>query len=299
MHADTLSNRLVEKDRYFREFSIWPVYARFNTEGWLDNFLSEEKAMAERLLSNFSYFNEGMTDALLRAAIQNYLRWEKNRGRIEWNGLDAYLNDTAFVLCEGENPHPADSGNLFARKLRDRLGIAESHIMRPTQALKRRKEFIRLVLVDDFCGTGNQLLETWTKTRRIGWKCCSFEELAQSGSHSFAYCCCVSTQKARDRIDDCFPALKFFAAHFVDERHSAVVVSSDLWSSGEVASALRIVRNASARAGYIAEDGSQDDWRGFHALGLSLAFNHGIPDACLPIFYSRRNNWTPLIPRTS
>ena len=120
MQTALSSSRLAERDKYFREFAIWPVYAEFNTDEWLSNFLIDEKHVAERLLINFTYFNERMTDALLRAAIQNYICQEEQSRQINGKRLEDYISETAFVLCEGEHPHPADSGNFFARKLRDK-----------------------------------------------------------------------------------------------------------------------------------------------------------------------------------
>ncbi|WP_120631819.1 hypothetical protein [Ruegeria sp. EL01] len=67
MQIDFESSRLSEKERYFREFSVWPVHSDFNTEEWLSNFLDDERSVAERLLTNFVYFNERMTDALSTA----------------------------------------------------------------------------------------------------------------------------------------------------------------------------------------------------------------------------------------
>jgi hypothetical protein len=57
------------------------------------------------------------------------------------------------------------------------------------------------------------------------------------------------------------------------------------------------LKRISERAGYIQENGGPDDWRGFHGLGLTVAFEHGIPDASLPIFFSERNGWKPLMRR--
>ena len=72
MNVNLLSNRLKEKELFFREFSIWPDFSQFNTEAWLGNFCTNEIPVAERLLTNFTFFNEKMTNALICAAIQNY-----------------------------------------------------------------------------------------------------------------------------------------------------------------------------------------------------------------------------------
>ena len=253
--------------------------------------------MAERLLINFSYFNERMTDALLRAAIQNYFCQEEQNSKVSSKNVEDYISQTAFVLCEGEVPHPTDSGNLFSRKLRDKLHIPENNIMLPEEALRRKMEFRRFIIVDDFSGSGNQFHATWNRNHKINGGHFSFQDISQFDKHVFAYCCCISTSKANNKIATVAPTVTISSAHQLNDRHSAVHNSSSIWQDGDVQSARRIIKDASFRAGYSAEDGSQEDWRGFHKLGLTLAFNHGIPDASLPLFYSQRNNWKPLMIR--
>jgi hypothetical protein len=297
MQIDILGGRLAEKDRYFREFSIWPVFAEFRSEEWLTNFSPEERYVAERLLTNFTYFNERMTDALLRAAIQNYFCIENWNGKENKNNIADYVTETAFVVCEGERPHPTDSGHIFARKLRDRLLVPERNIVSPRDALVNRHCFRRFIFVDDFTGSGNQFIETWKRNHTINGSVMSFETFGASNNLPFAYCVCVASWKAKHSIGMTAPQVGLSPAHQLSERHSAIHADSSLWYNVDTTAALKIIKAASQRAGYGAEDNSQRDWRGFHALGLTLAFNHGIPDASLPLFFSAQNGWKPLIAR--
>ena len=169
MQIDISNSRLAERDRYFREFSVWPVIPEFDTEGWLGNFLPEEMELAEDLLASFCFFNERMTDALLRAAIQNYFGQEHQGCQSSEKRLEDYFRETGFIVCEGEEPHPTDSGNLFARKLRDKFLVPQSNIMRPEAGLSRRTNFQRFVFVDDFSGSGNQFLSTWSRKHYV-WR---------------------------------------------------------------------------------------------------------------------------------
>ena len=165
------------------------------------------------------------------------------------------------------------------------------------EAIRRKVEFRRFIFVDDFSGSGNQFEATWNRNHKVNGGLFSFEDISQFDRHIFAYCCCISTSKANDKIAKVAPLVTLSSAHQLHDRHSAIHVSSSIWQAGEVQSARRIIKEASFRAGYSAEDGSQEDWQGFNRLGLTLAFNHGIPDASLPLFYSQRNNWKPLMTR--
>ena len=39
----------------------------------------------------------------------------------------------------------------------------------------------------------------------------------------------------------------------------------------------------------------ETQWKGFHDLALTVGFEHSVPDATLPIFYWKNNDWKPLI----
>ena len=58
------------------------------------------------------------------------------------------------------------------------------------------------------------------------------------------------------------------------------------------------IADASRRGGVPDTNGAQPgDWRGFAKLGLALAFEHGVPDATLPLFYWDGPGWEPLMRR--
>ena len=201
------------------------------------------------------------------------------------------------MLCEGEDPHPTDSGYLFSRKIRDAINIDVENILSPIQALTDKEQFNRFIFVDDFTGSGNQFLDTWNRQHKIGEDSISFHTIAHTDNFKFAYCCCISTWKAKKRIEKKAPVVVLSSAHQISELQSATNIDSYIWQGMDPNFAQHILKKASYRAGYCSEGSDENDWRGFHALGLTLAFNHGIPDASLPIFYSVRNNWNPLIYR--
>lgn len=80
-------------------------------------------------------------------------------------------------------------------------------------------------------------------------------------------------------------------AHFLSDRYSALSDESIVWPDHLRPTAYDFLQNASNRAGIIS-------WAGYQDQALTLAFEHGIPDATLPIYYHEENGWTPLIKRT-
>ena len=293
------NSRLVEKERFFRAFHVWPVLEKFNFEGWLSNFNSDERWVAEHLLLNFMYFNERMTNSLLKASISNYFGTPFDLNNLVTERSGGILDNTAFVICEGENPNPTDSGYLIARMLRNELSCPEELFLSPSDALARNEEFSRFIFIDDFAGSGNQFVETWKRKREINGTKLAFNDLSSDANPSFVYCCCIATKKAERQILNIAPSIILSPAHMISEHYSAVNPNSPIWKNMDANSAIKIIKKASYRAGYANQNYGKDDWRSFNALGLYLAFDHGIPDASLPIFHSQRNKWIPLIKRSN
>ncbi len=286
---------------HFRDFNIWPRQQELNVERWIENFQLDEIYIAERLLANFTYFNRSMTSALLRNAIQKFLSDAWYKPGFQHPPSFTNLNDISFVLCEGEEPHSTDSGNLFARKLRDELRIPEPFINSAAAALGKSSTIKHYIFVDDFSGSGNQFKDTINRIHNISGTPMSFAHLLNDNKHSISYCPCIATNYSKnDTIAPAFPSINLFPAHILSDAHNATLQTSRIWrglDGPDANAAIAKLKTISIRAGYPREDFGQDDWRGFHGLGLSVAFEHGIPDASLPLFFSERNGWKPLMRR--
>ena len=83
----------------------------------------------------------------------------------------------------------------------------------------------------------------------------------------------------------------------IPERYSLASAESLLWPEPIRADGIAFVESIGRRLGYNKSDGGEEDWRGFHRLGLALAFQHSVPDANLPLFFTDNNGWTPLVHR--
>ncbi|MER8580020.1 hypothetical protein NKG95_14980 [Mesorhizobium sp. M1423] len=285
-----------EKVRYFRSFQIWPLSQKLDTVQWRQNFLADELIFADRLLDRFVYFCDPMVDALISGAVRRFFDSEYFR----LGSSQAVKNARyAFVYVEGETPNPADSGFSFMRRLRDKLRIEESRLLSPDNAILKHDAFDTFVFVDDFVGSGNQMIDTWKRQRkRTDGSTASFLDLASAGKHTFVYCPCLCTEYGKAQLGRKAPQLQIVPAHLLTESHNASSSSSLIWTGLNVSEGIDFLERAAKRAGFTAHDGGENDWRGFHKLGLSVGFHDSIPDACLPIYFSDLNSWRPLMKRS-
>ena len=293
---------VLAKCRYFLDVHLWPLRLRMDPEKWLDNFEADELPYAVHLLNAFTYYSDPLIDHLFISAF-NALSTEiaVNEGTLSGarRGWKDFMNKLIITPVEGERPSVTDSGNLFARKARQLLQIEESRILSAQATLDRviRMPSSSIVFVDDFVGSGRQFVETWIRLVPVGASSISFAHLALGGQASFYYCPLVCTEKGYTKIRTSCPTVKLSPAHLLPERYSALSNESVVWPSSIRSHGIAFIESASKRAGIPDVDGGVDDWRGFRKLGLSLAFEHSVPDATLPIFYWDKNGWNPLIRR--
>jgi len=289
---------LATKCDYFVDVQLWPLTHRMSPRRWLNNFLPEEKEHARHLLNAFIYFSQPLMDQLLLSTFQSISRFLRDPGESFLATQQKWREfcDGIIVTCvRGEVPNPTDSGYMFLRMARQILGIDEGRIMEPKNAITALAQHTTstVIFFDDFVGSGEQFIQTWKHRENIpGLGSISFELLASvMRGASFIYCPLICTEHGRQRISASCPSVRLHPAHLLTTEYNAFSADCVFWPSNLQASVENFLKCASDRAGIT-------EWKGFHELGLTIAFEHSVPDATLPIFYWQQNGWYPLIQRT-
>lgn len=288
---------VLSKAEYFAEVHVWPERQHLDPHNWLLNFTTDERPFAVNMLNVFMYFNELLVDALLRSSLQGLsaelttTATSLAEAKAAWR---EFLAHAAVTYVEGETPNPTDSGRtIFARKARQVLGFAEHQIMEPAQAVRHFADRFSgtLILLDDFVGGGSQMNACWHRHQQLpNGRKVSYAQLSAQGVR-IVYAPLVATSHGLDVLDAACPGLMLRPVHRLDQTYSLLHEDSVLWPQSLKADASHVLEAASARAGIL------HNWKGFHDLGLGVAFWHSVPDATLPLFYWDTNGWFPLIRR--
>jgi len=295
---------ILAKCDYFAEARVWPLQQKLSASRWLDNFEPADRNLAAHLLNGFLYFSEEMVDQMFGAAVQSLsssvleLDLSFFQTQSAWR---AFLDGAIVTYVTGERPNPTDSGLLFSRKARQVIGIDQSSITSPEDAVLRLMTDVErtVIFVDDFVGSGNQFVDTWQRpTRALGRADISFAKLSTVSRHRFFYCPLLCTDLGLQRIQRECPVVKVVPAHHVPRNYSALAPDSVIWPAHLLPEGVHFIQRYSTAAGIPDSPGTVDDWRGFAGLGLTMAFAHSVPDATLPLFYWEKNGWAPLIRRT-
>ena len=296
---------LNEKCSDFAKFQVWPLRTRLDARAWLGNFRNDDLPLAQHLLNACMYFNDDLTRQLFVAALQgiSVLRpWRARRTGNIFDDWAAFLNSMSLTYVTGEIPSPADSGHLFARKARDHADISEEQILKPEEVLERIAlggHQSPIVFVDDFVGSGDQFAETWEREYEVGGKLYSFRNAARDADRDgmpleFYYAPAVCTMYGLDNIKRRCAGVEVSAGNILDQRYNVFHRESLIWPHGLVADGQELVRRVSLELG-LADDDSEWGLLGYHGLGLAIGFAHKTPDATIPLFRHRADNWRPLV----
>ncbi len=296
---------VLAKAEYFVDVQLWPRETKLDPRGWLSNFRDDEKDHAIHLLNAFLYYSADLTDELFKAAFQQLSRkivpisGPYVAAQAAWR---QFRSDVIVTHVTGEKPSNTDSGYLFARKARQVLKIDENNIMDSAKVLQRLSdEGARPILfVDDFVGSGGQFNRTWRRDVKLrDGSVLSFKRFAGVSGSSFYYCPLICGSKGREVIEMECPEVVLSPAHFLSDRYSALSDESVVWPDHLRSSAHDFLQTVSSRAGISKSRRTGiTNWKGYQDQALTLAFEHGVPDATLPIYYHDENGWIPFIKRT-
>jgi hypothetical protein len=283
---------------YFVDVHLWPRQTRVDTNGWLSNFAGRETEFAVHLLNAFVYFSSEMTEQLFKASFQRLSSKvaPRNAPYVQAEAQWRHFQQNVLVThVTGETPNDSDSGHIFARDARRHLGIPQTQIVSPDEALRIliQRGPRPVLFVDDFVGSGDQFIATWTREVELSDGApSSFDEFSRVRGSSFFFCPLLCTSLGRATLLSRCRSLSLCPAHVLDERYSAFSSESLVWPDRLRQQGVGFLEAASERAGIPA-----GQRKGYRDLGLTLAFEHGVPDATLPLFYHDTNGWKPLVRR--
>jgi hypothetical protein len=264
---------------------------------WLDNFTPDEARHAAYLLNAFLFFRDHVIDRIFVAACADAASSAVRGTAAEeipgaWR---AFFESVIVTPVRGERPAATDSGALFSRRARRLLGIPKPRVLDHGPAVNHiASRGGDVLFVDDFVGTGNQFVETFRRAADVDGVAISFADLAARDVGRYFYAPIVATQVGVTRIAQTFPRVHVVPGHLLPARYSALHPESLIWPDDLRATAGEFVRSASDRAGIPHAPGTDEHWEGFGRLGLVLAFDHGAPDATLPLIWWAKDGWTPL-----
>lgn len=296
MVPDTYVDAVLRKADTLCKVGFWHRPPYVHPRAWLENFAADERETAAAILDGLIYFSTPQTNALLRATYRDL------RDLLRVGPAMGELDRAVVTGVEGEAPNPSDSGNVFCRKARQVLGIDERRVVEPAVALDGAiKNSTPVLFLDDFMGSANQLKATWQRPYRSASPR-SFEEAYAIRPFPAYYLVLITTKHGLERAAYDCPGLVVCPGHVLGDEYSVRRLPElpHVPQRPDLADRLHKLLEKYAHRLKLQPFMRQSDFAlyGFHSFGLTLAFEHGCPDASIPLIWAppaAGMTWTPLV----
>lgn len=291
-----------------RTVGFWPGEDKLDVDRWLSNFDEGDKDTAIVLLSSFVFLSDRVVESLL---VDAYTSLQRSIKMVDWdlvdgNGRKMKEPNVLFTFPTGEKPSVTDSGYSFARKMRQQFKLDESQIMDPAEVARvlssRSANDVNntaLVLVDDFAGSGEQVCKTLEREIRVkNEKSASIQALANEKGLRVYYCLLVATGYAKKRLEREHNYLSVICSHVLGERYNIKSTNCAIVADDVRAKLCKLIDKYADLYLKSPNVPNYVGKYGFCNLGLTIAFQHSVPDATLPIFWAESSDWKPLYRRS-
>lgn len=314
---DELQNSLWNRIQILNS-TIWEDRAlKSKVTAWLDNFLDEEKLMALYLLSEFMYFGDSQMRILLKTLFRDLFKYPliKEIRKSEGDTLDRAIIESRFddeliktrFIGIG---NPSESGAHLLYFFRQENNLSKKNFIHTYEINDPENLNInRLVFLDDFCGSGNQVCSdkglnefiSYIKTTRpnieLNYLMLVGTEL---GIENIERANIFNTVNAVMRLDKSFKVFETDSRYFKD--------SNLPWKLNDVKSfaqiyGYRLTEKWCAKNGAVGipqiHSCATANSLGFSDCQLLLGFHHNTPDNTLPIMWYDEKDypWTPIFKR--
>lgn len=284
---------------FFRQVQIWPLSDTFDFEGWLDNFVGvDESYIAARMLSSFMYFPSKMIDRMLYDVIGREVSRIALKERN--SSSDFYKTEICYSYLPGDDGGAVDSGQLFLRRVRDKLHVPQKNVIAWNDLLCKcgsATPYRNIIFCDDVIGSGQQCINALSKRRRE--LDMSLYEYAKTYQFSISIIPVVANVLGVENVRRTLPGIQVQPLHALGSEYNLFNADSVCWNGdmGLYERAMELIRAKSEDLG-IRDNGDVVSMRGYENQGWTLAFEHGIPDAVPAIFFYSEKGWNPLMWRT-
>lgn len=252
---------------------------------WLNQFEGlQEQHLMFRLLSAVDLYDESRVRSKMSEAFGIVTRNTQRE-------IEAGTKVRRDVLVCPLDDSPGKSGPTYCRLFRSENQISANSVL-TLDSLKRRKTVFRgiqrLVLIDDFCGTGDTLIERMRDYLEV-------LRLANSAGVRIIVIAVVGFSKARNRVDRFLEreglAADFYICDELGEDCKAFSNTSRVFSDERERERAKQI--AEAKGVYL----EKHHPLGFKDTQALVVLYDSCPNNSLPVLWSASKDWTPLFPR--
>lgn len=272
---------------------VWDGIDEGRVTSWMYQFEARGfELLGACLLDSFTYRSKGQVEALLRAVLTSpeLVGPDAQYDELVVDRLSKRRRDPGIRLTPVirlDQP-PTKSGCYVLRRLAKSLRVYDDWMVWPQQLINLTDTVQTIILVDDFCGSGDQFTEF---VELMGFQ----EVMKARPKCRIIYLTLAAHSNGIEAVRARFPRIEFISGEVLGSEHG--------FFSGSVLNRIKIpgiTEQLKSDYDQIAKDvglGGSLGCYGYASQGLTYAFEHGTPNNTLPIYWYQNEQWTPLVNR--
>lgn len=298
----------MDKYKQYIDVQWWNGIEKRDVENWIRNFGASEK-LAELILDNVIFYNGSQLKAYTRFLVNNlkqkvYMEVMRENHYLYIddvvldNKWSEYLSVTNFVPAALQTD-PTSSAHQVLGHWRSALGKGDSLFSTINDIEKNYKRGIRrFVLVDDFSGSGEQMLGV------LKQKILFDGEEIELGllpniivDIEIIISVYVIHERAKNTIGDEYPKIKEIYVDLIDDDLNYLNEKSSIYEKVDINKRQEIIREIQKIVDDILESNKELLKLSSYVLNIPIVFEHGCPNNTLLLLFAHSDNWQQLFKR--
>lgn len=294
----------IDNSKVFFDFLMhtrqWSNISQVEYKKWLSNFdsIPDGPYIACRLLNHLLYYSEKDIIKLIIDSINGIfcreivLPLQISKGFSSIASVNEYEIESALkktlIVPLTLYADPGDSGPYIMRLIHNHYKPRLQSCYCDNMLDSMNAVYDRIIIVDDFVGTGKQFSEFWTEAEMHSGKL--LRNWCNENGITAYYLALIGYENTLEQLSSNFNDISFIFSETLSDYHRVFSDQSFCWDSQEEQEQIRDILDSELKKFGI-------NLLGFDNLDFAVATSDTMPDWSLPLFHKNINGWKMLVER--
>lgn len=298
----------MDKYKQYIDVQWWSGIEKRDLENWIRNFGASEK-LAELILDSVIFYNASQLKAYTRFLINNLkgqvyveMARENNYSYIEDTVLDKkwseYLNVTNFIPAALQSD-PTSSAHKILGYWRSTLGRGNHLFSIIGDIEKNYKNGIRrFVLVDDFSGSGRQMLAVLKQRIEFNGSKIELGLLPDIiDDVEIVISVYVIHEEAKRALTNKYPRIRVTYVDLISDDLNYLNENALIYEKVDINKRQELIRELRKFTDSVVKNNEEFQKLSSYILNIPIVFEHGCPNNTLLLLFAHSDNWQQLFKR--
>ena len=296
----------MDKFKQFIDINWWSNVNKRSIESWISNFGSEQE-LAHFILNNILFYNSVQLKSYTRTLINQlkeivYVksRSENNYSLITDEVLESewinYINGTRFMPAALIGDSGSSAFKVIGYWRTELQGANISSIENLENDYQNGIR--RFVLVDDFSGSGEQIIKVLEQKISLNGKEIEVGKIIDyKPDIELVIAAYIIHQNSRIRINGVYPNIKIMYVNILDDSFNFLNINSFMYEPYNIEKRKHFVSSIRTIMARLMDNDSSLQELEKYVLHIPVVFEHGCPNNTLLLLFAHTNDWKQLFRR--